>query len=68
MGGAIVALMYLGLFALALGVIVAVLEGRLGEEETDDPFDRALASMDHLEAEAWRAIEELRRLDSDGSE
>lgn len=67
-GGIIIALTCVGLFVLALGAIAAVLKEYLDEEEPDDPFDRALASMDHLEAEAWRAVEELRRLDSDGNE
>lgn len=55
------------LFAAAASPLIAIalnLVSQLGGgEEPDDPFDLAAASVDRLQAGAWRAIEELRAID-----
>jgi hypothetical protein len=54
-----------------LGLIVFILILFIGyllddEEETIDPLNLALPSVEHLEAEAWRAAKELHQIDREG--
>lgn len=37
---------------------------RIGEREPEDSFDLALSAVARLQSSAWRAIQELRELDS----
>lgn len=52
--------MLIGLAALAL---LGTARGR-GDQEPEDSFDLALSAVARLQSSAWRAIQELRELDS----
>lgn len=49
--------------AIAIAVVLSLVSQLDEAEEADDPFDLAAVSVDRLQAEAWRAIEELRSFD-----
>jgi hypothetical protein len=54
----------IGLLAL-LGLAAAAVFGvqRVGDEESEDAFDMALAAVGRLQSAAWQAVQELRDLD-----
>jgi hypothetical protein len=57
----------LGYVALVVWIVLAVAFVLMltEPEPADDPFDLMTASVERLDAEAWRAVGELRALDRD---